>query len=296
MKALITGASGFVATELAAQLARAGHRCIALSSGSRPLAHPEHFEQVLTFEPDRLAGQLAGLQPDLVFHTATRFVAEHRPQDVQPVLEANVLFGCQLLEAMREAGLKRLVNCSSHWVHFEGPASRPSNFYALTKQMFEDALDHYHDAFGIGSTTLILGDSYGPADPRGKLISALIDAAHNGRALALSPGQQLLSLTHVRDVASALILAGERQLQSSLPRREQFTVSGGLIRLVDLIEAVEAATGRPIHAQLGARPYRFREVMQPSLNAAPPLPGWQARIALLAGLRELAAPTEAPAP
>lgn len=296
MKALITGASGFVATELAAQLSRAGHRCIGLSRGSRALAHPEHFEQVLAYEPAHLADQLVALQPDLVFHTATRFVAEHQPQDVQPVLEANVLFGCQLLEAMRQAGVRRLVNCSSHWVHFEGPAPRPSNFYALSKQMFESALDYYRDAFGIGSTTLILGDSYGPADPRGKLISALLDAAHSGRQLALSPGQQQLSLTHVRDVAAALQVAGERQLQGAQALREQFTVSGDLIRLVDLIEAVQAATRRSLHVQLGARPYRFREVMQPSLHAAPPLPGWQARIPLLDGLRELAALTEAPAP
>ncbi|MFO1251981.1 MAG: NAD(P)-dependent oxidoreductase [Inhella sp.] len=300
MKALITGASGFVATELAAQLSRAGHQCIGLSRSSRPPARPEHFAQVLAFEPDRLAEQLAEqlatLQPDLVFHTATRFVAEHQAQDVQPVLEANVLFGCQLLEAMRQAGLRRLVNCSSHWVHFEGAAPRPSNFYALSKQMFENALDYYGDAFGIGSTTLILGDSYGPADPRGKLVSALIDAAHSGRELALSPGQQRLSLTHVRDVAAALQVAGERQLQASEPLREQFTVSGELIRLVDLIEAVQAVTGRPLHAKLGARPYRFREVMQPSLHAAPPLPGWQASIPLRDGLRELAAPTQAPAP
>ena len=42
--------------------------------------------------------------------------------------------------------------------------------------------------------------------------------------------------------------------------------------------------------------HRFREVMQPSLHAAPPLPGWQARIPLRDGLRELAAPTQAPAP
>lgn len=301
MKALITGASGFVATELAAQLVRAGHRCIALSSGSRPLAHPEHFEQVLAYDaanPRNLREQLAAVQPDLVFHTATRFVAEHRPEDVGSLLEANLVFGCQLLEAMREAGLKRLVNCSSHWVHFEGAATRPSNFYALSKQMFEDALAYYHDAFGIGSSTLILGDSYGPADPRGKLISALVQAAHSGRELALSPGQQQLSLTHVSDVAAALQIAGERQLQASLPMREQFTVSAELIRLVDLIQAVEAATGRPIHAQMGARPYRFREVMQPSLDAAPPLPGWQARIPLSVGLlelaREAASPSEAP--
>lgn len=298
MKALVTGASGFLATELAAQLAAAGHRCLGVTTGSKGVCCPGHFEEILQIDPSRpqrLADWLAQVRPDLVFHVATCFVAEHQAADVQTLLDANVVFGCHLLEAMRLAGVKRMVNCSSHWVHFEGTARRPSNFYALSKQMFEDALDYYHDAFGLGCTTLILGDSYGPSDPRGKLVSALIDAARTGRTLALSPSRQLLSLTHVSDVATALRVAAERQLRSTEPPRDQFVVSGELVRLVDLIEAAQAISGRPIDARIGARPYRFREVMRPSLEAAPALPGWQPRIPLADGLARLlgdAAPPE----
>jgi nucleoside-diphosphate-sugar epimerase len=111
--------------------------------------------------------------PDVVFHLASLFLSQHRPENVEPLIQSNLLFSTQLVEAMVNNGCKLLVNTGTSWQHFEDAHYSPVNLYAATKQAFEVILDYYVEAKGLALISLALFDTYGPGDPRPKLFSLL---------------------------------------------------------------------------------------------------------------------------
>ncbi len=285
---LVTGATGFVGTHLTRHLADAGWDVSALVL---PLPDVERLdERVAPYELDgtteRVIAQVAQARPDVVVHLASLFVAEHTPQQVAPLVEANVLFGAQLLEAMSAAGVTALVNTGTSWQHFEDADYDPVCLYAATKQAFEDLAAYYVNARGLRMVTLRLFDTYGSNDPRPKLFNVLRSAAAEGRRIAMSPGRQQIDLVHVDDVAAAFEVAAARALDAPPATNEAWAVSAGeRVSLRELVERWERASGVHVDIDWGGRPYRQREVM--TLWSGPVLPGWNPRIALEEGLRSM---------
>jgi nucleoside-diphosphate-sugar epimerase len=290
-RALVTGAAGFIGVSLVRRLLAEGWEVHALLG-------PACRREALAGLQDRLArhdhdGTMAGMQtildaarPDVVFHLASLFLTEHGPADVATLVGSNILLGTQLAEAMGSAGCTRLVNTGTSWQHFGTAGYCPVNLYAASKQAFEDILAYYHQARGLSCTTLKLFDTYGPADPRPKLVRLLLGAAMSGEPLDLSPGGQTLDLVHVDDVCAAFALAAARLLAAPAPLQDYFFVSGSRLTVRDLVAEIEAAVGRPVQARWGRRPYRPREVMVPLDPGPGLLPGWAPAIPLREGLAQ----------
>jgi nucleoside-diphosphate-sugar epimerase len=226
--------------------------------------------------------------PDVVFHLASLFVVEHRPEDIDPLVRSNLLFPLQLIEAMTIVGARCLVNTGTSWQHYQAAAYRPVNLYAATKRAFEDLLAYYHQARDLSTITLKLFDTYGPGDPRRKLIWILVDAALRGEPLAMSPGEQIVDLTHVDDVVHGFLIAASRLLDGDQPLCEKYLLSGERQTVKRLVQVVEEALGRSIDVSFGGRPYRDREVMVPvSPGADKCLPGWARSHSLAKDLKSM---------
>ena len=284
-RALITGAAGFIGGVVARRLLGEGWEVqVLLRRGSRV-----DLAGVIAHEHDGTqAGMVAILEaarPEVVFHLASLFLTEHQPGDIQALAGSNILFPLQLVEAMAVTGARLLVNTGTSWQHFGTDGYRPVNLYAATKQAFEALLPYYHEARGLSCTTLKLFDTYGPGDPRRKLVRILLEAARSGAPLDLSPGEQLLDLTHVEDVAQAFLDAGTRLLAGP-PVLDAFLVSGDRLSVRELADRIQKALGRTIQGRWGLRPYRPREVMVPLDPVGRLLPGWAPRRELGEGLRE----------
>ena len=290
-RALITGAAGFIGGALLRRLLAEGWEVHALLGRTcRREALADVAGRVALHDHD---GSMAGLaaivaeaRPDVVFHLAALFLTDHRPGDIEALVASNILFSTHLAEAMAASGATRLVNTGTSWQHFGTPDYRPVNLYAATKQAFESILAYYHDAHGLSCITLKLYDTYGPRDPRPKLVRLLLGAARSGEPLGLSPGEQVLDLVHVRDVVAAFRAAADRLQAAPAPLREAFLVSDARLTVRELVKAIEAAVGRPIRAQWGQRAYRPREVMVPLTPPGSPVPGWAPAVPLAEGLRE----------
>jgi nucleoside-diphosphate-sugar epimerase len=95
----------------------------------------------------------------------------------------------------------------------------------------------------------------------------------------MSPGEQIVDLTHVDDVVEAFTVAAQRLLAASEPLSEDFLLTGERLSVRDLASAVGASAGRRMNIDFGARKYRAREVMTP-VDAADTLPGWHRRLEL----------------
>jgi nucleoside-diphosphate-sugar epimerase len=296
LRALVTGATGFIGSHLVRRLAASGWEVHAVLRGRSapdriPASVRAHRFDGTTEGMVELVGTVA---PDVVFHLASLFIAEHKTADVTPLIESNLLFGTQLAEAMRVQGRTRLVNTGTVWQSYQDEHYNPSDLYAATKQAYEDVLRYFEEAAGLGVITLKICDSYGPDDPRPKLMGALRRAALEGVRLSLTDGRQELDLVHVDDIARAFEVAAERLLDGRVRRHERYVVrSGAPVSIRELVQLFEKAAGRPLEADWGARAYRAREVMRPPAGGET-LPGWTPTIELEQGIRGLLGQPAAP--
>ena len=76
------------------------------------------------------------------------------------------------------------------------------SLYAATKQAFTDLLVFYAEVEGLAVHTLELMDTYGPGDPRAKLIPFLLRAGAEGTTVEMTDGTQLIDLVHVDDAVA----------------------------------------------------------------------------------------------
>jgi nucleoside-diphosphate-sugar epimerase len=287
-RALLTGATGFLGSNLARHLRGLGWEVHALGrpgsvrEGAEPPAHMHLWQGDVA----SIREAVEQSRPDVVFHLASLVLAQHRPEQVSALVEANVLLGTQLLEAMVGAGVSRFVYAGTFWQHFHSNSYCPVNLYAATKQAFEDLLAYYVDAAGVRAVTLVLFDSYGPGDARQKLLRLLLEALRTGEELQMSPGDQELDLVHVDDVCRAFVQAAALLDAPGQPPSSVYAVSGGeRMSLRALVALLGRVAGRPLPIVFGGRPYRPREVMQ--LWDGAPLPGWAPQVPLAEGFAAL---------
>lgn len=279
-KALVTGATGFVGSHLVHGLLRGGWSVDVVVRPSSNLAMLNKIKNKIGIHEH--SGDTASFveiisqsEPAVVFHVASLVLSEHKPEQVESLIQANVLFGTQLLEAMAHAGVHCLVNTSSYWEHYQDREYSPVNLYAATKKAFQDILQFYVEARGIRAITLKLYDTYGRDDPRPKLLNLLLQAAETGEELALSPGEQKIDLVHVDDVVSAYLVAAERLLGDEAKGHDIYGVySGQSVSIRELVHLVEEKTGKSLNVLWGGRSYRPREVMAP-YRGLKALPGWK---------------------
>jgi len=288
-RALITGATGYIGAKLCQRLLAEGWQVdVLVRETGRPLAQTlagavtSHGYDGST---QSVLDTVAAAKPDVVFHLASLFIAEHRSDQVTDLINSNLLFGTQLAEACARAGVKCFINTGTSWQHYRSDAYDPVCLYAATKQALEDILDFYVDAFNMRVITLKLFDTYGPDDPRPKLVNLLVKAMDSGEALGMSPGEQVLDLVHIDDVTRAFAISAQQLLDDASSRsHERYAVSSGTpISVRQLVALVEQVTGKANNVTFGARPYREREVMSP-WQSRQTLPGWHAQIGAHAGL------------
>ncbi|MFG6284368.1 NAD-dependent epimerase/dehydratase family protein [Sphingomonas sp. S6] len=281
-RALVTGATGFIGGHLVDVLARAGWEVHALARTTPP-PHPAQIHW-LDGSQQRLQAILSDVQPDVTFHLASLFLATHTPEQAEDLATANIVFPLQLVEAMVRTGCRRLVNTGTAWQFAETGAPLPVNLYAATKQAFDAILTYYQDAEALSVVSLRLFDTYGPGDPRRKLIRILLDAARSGEVLDMSPGEQIVDLTHVDDVVAAFMTAGQRLITTPDPLAEDWFVSGERQTLRGLVTKVEQALALSLNVNFGGRPYRDREVMVPTDPSKKILPDWRPQRSLAEAL------------
>jgi len=300
-RALVTGASGFIGSHLVEHLERAGWE-VAVIAHTRSLQtnNDAAVRRVYQYtgHTSEVIVALDDFKPTAVFHLASLFLAAHTPDQIEPLINANVLFGTQLLEAMNKSGCTVLVNAGTGWQNytpqppFDAPDYMPVNLYAATKQAFEDILLYYVQVASLRAITLRLFDSYGPGDSRRKLLRLLLDTLRTGEPLDMSPGDQVIDLVHVDDICRAFLHAANLALELSEPAARVYAISGKQrMTLQQVAATLEDAAGRKLPLRFGQRPHRPREVMHPW--EGPSLPGWEPQITLLEGLCNLILEEEA---
>jgi nucleoside-diphosphate-sugar epimerase len=288
-KALITGGSGYVGSNLARRLVHDGWEVHIITIPNDNLDQIKDIAHKVMLHAhdgsvEGMQGILASAKSDVVFHLASLFLSEHTTADIGRLVQSNILFGTQLLEGMVMHGGTRIVNTGTSWQHYENMPYSPVNLYAATKQAFEDILQYYVEARGVQAITIKLFDTYGPNDPRPKLFHLLEKIAKEGTTLAMSPGEQMIDLVFIDDVVQAFVMAAERLLAGEAQGYEQYGVSSGNpMRLKDVVATYSVVSGKKLSIHWGGRPYRDREVLELWTNYKL-LPKWYPLVNLECGI------------
>ncbi|MDQ0114389.1 NAD-dependent epimerase/dehydratase family protein [Paenibacillus harenae] len=286
---LLTGATGYIGSHLARRLVQSGYRVhILVRRGSKLDLLGTARSSVQIHPYDGTAASLLKLFAetpiDIVVHLASLASVTHSLTNFESMLQSNIIFGTQLAEAMNAHRVPYLINTGTYSQHYNNEDYNPQSLYAATKQAFDDILVYYTEAASLCCTTLELFDSYGPNDPRPKIIPLLIEAYRSGNILAMSPGEQLLDLVYIGDIVDAYVAAAERLLEGRAAGMERFVVATRQpLSLKELVEKLENVTQSKLPIKWGERGYRNREIMIP-WNKGVLLPGWQAATPIEKGL------------
>lgn len=278
MKILVTGATGFIGTNLTREL-RKQHELFILGQFE---GDPEKLGLpgiVMTDDILRLADYIKTNEIEGIIHLASLYLTVHTPEQVKDLVSSNVYFGTAVLEAASIARcVKWFLNTGSIWQNYnvKGNAYNPVNLYAATKQAFIDMAKYYSDVFGIRFCTLKLCDTYGPNDTRKKLFKLFKDYSESGEVLKMSPGEQKIDLIYITDIIAGFTQLAELLSSNTELEDEYVLTSGRQIPLKELAQMFCEVSGRKLKIEWGGRPYRNREVMIPWKGK--PVPGWKAKI------------------
>jgi UDP-glucose 4-epimerase len=299
MRVLITGGAGFLGVALAHRLVRDGHRVQVLDdlSVGDPARLPKeaHFTRGDVRDVPRLWTLLRDVE--CVYHLAARvFVAESvlYPREYNDV---NVGGTVSVMEAMRDAGVKRVVFTSSGAVYgnqthqpvheeLEPDTDSP---YAVSKLAAEHYVRTIGRLWGIETVILRVFNAYGPGQfapvYRAPVIPALMRQALSGSSLVIfGDGTQTRDFVYVDDVVNALVAAATAK---SVNRAIINVGSGQEISINELAQRVELVTGCPVRllysqAEDGGVPRLVAD-----LAMAQEKLGFRARVSLEEGLRRL---------
>lgn len=289
--ALVTGATGFVGSHLASRLIKDGWNVHVITRPTSDVAALKNISGPVIFhQHNGRAGNMIDIvnksDPLIIFHLASFFLSQHKPLDIERLIQSNIVFGTQLLEAMSCCSVNYFVNTGTSWEHYQHKKYSPVNLYAATKQAFEAVLRYYVEAHELNTITIKLFDTYGPNDTRPKLLNLLKEGAKEGKPLSLSPGEQLLDIVYIDDVVDLFMLTADRLLAGQVEQHEVYAASSGHpIKLKDFVNLYGRATGNKVEIKWGGRSYRDREVFIP-WNKGKLFPGWVPKVSLEDGLKK----------
>ena len=293
MKILITGATGYIGSNLVKSLVENNINQISVitrvDSDLKPLN--DVIGKIKIFRYDgtekcmmRIIGQSS---PDIVCHLAGVSNYNHEISDIKNIVNSNILFGTILLDAMIKNNVFNFINTGTFWQHYEDLDYNPSCLYAATKQSFLDIIKYYVESFGLNVITLKLFDNYGPNDNRGKLFNYIDKSALENSSVKLSPGEQLIDIIHILDLIEAYNISINMLLNDNYKGQNEFFVSNkNRITLKELVKTYLLFTNQTVSIEWGSRKYRNREIMNPVFNGKI-LPGWSPKIDLEDGIRKL---------
>lgn len=287
---IITGATGYIGSHVTRYLLSRGWIIHIVAQPEFGYANIEDIkEQIQVIEYDGNIGYLikkfSEINPDAVFHLAAAVIANYKPEQIPILIQSNIQFGTEILEAMKACNSKLFIGTGSYWQNYNSDSYNPVDLYAATKEAFEKIVQYYVDAHKFRAITLRLFDVYGEDDKRPKLLNLLKKISETGESIDVSPGNQYLDMVHISDVCTAYLKAYELLQKSPDIKNEIYGVyTGHRIQLKDMINLFQQIIGKKINVNFGKKPYKEREVMSPCKNYKK-VPDWKAKVTLEMGLK-----------
>jgi UDP-glucose 4-epimerase len=268
LKVLVTGGAGYVGSVCVEELLRRGDEVVVfdnLSEGHRlSIDHRATFIHGDLLDPKSISLALNTSGPDAVMHLAANALVAESMLNPYKYFQNNVYGGLNLLRAMIENGVNRIV-FSSTCATFgtpdripidESSPQNPINPYGESKLMFEKILRWFEQIHGLTFVVLRYFNVAGASEKFGehhriethlipRVLQVALDRSPNaeiyGADFPTPDGTCIRDYIHVLDLASAHILA------LSTHQSDFFNLgTGGGTSVREVINACRKVTGHPI--------------------------------------------------
>jgi len=309
---LVTGGAGYIGSHAARALRRSGCEVLLydnLSTGFRRLAQGFELVEGDIADDAKLRPVLARV--DAVMHFAAHAYVGESVENPRKYFRNNVLGALSLLNSVLDTGIRRFVfssTCAVYGIPKQIPITEqtprePVNPYGASKLFFENALEAYSRAYGLRSVRLRYFNAAGADesgeigelhDPETHLIPlALAASTANGPELQIygsdyptPDGTCLRDYIHVSDLADAHVRALQyletQQLEKNGDEKgsDSLAINLGTGRgysVLEVIQAAENATGRPVRRTIGSRRPGDPPVLVADPAKAQRVLGWTAK-------------------
>ena len=296
MQFLVTGGAGFLGAALANRLVRDGHQVRAIDDLSA--GDPRRLDSDVLFTRGDVANRpkLWTLLQDVdcVYHLAARVQVSESILYPREYNEVNVGGTVSVMEAMRDAGVQRVVFTSSGAVYGEQAHQpvredqfpNPQSPYAVSKLAAEYYVRTIGALWGIETVILRVFNAYGPGQnlppSHPPVIPRFLKQALGGGSLVIfGGGGQTRDFVFVDDVVEALAAAATA---SDVDRRIINVGSGRETSVNELASLAAEATGREVEVLHSPAESGGVSRLRADINAARHLLNYEPQVELRRGL------------
>lgn len=288
----ITGGTGYIGENLALALSKEDRFKVGLikrqkSNYSRQICSSKNISKYSFDEKiSSLVKVLKNFSPDIVIHLAANVQTTHTKENLKDIIDGNILFSSNLLEAMKICNIKRFINTGTYW-QYQKDIYSPIALYAATKQAFEKILEFYVLNHNLISTTLILYDIYGPNDKRKKIVNYLYENKEKKITISLNGGSQYFYPVHISDIIKAFKIASLNIIKLKKPIHNKYTLKPleyfKLKKFLSIFsKEFKSKFKIKWNNNFSLKPY-LKDLNIPFKN----LPGWHQRVKISKGLKTL---------
>jgi nucleoside-diphosphate-sugar epimerase len=303
MKAMVTGAAGFIGSHLSRRLVQEGAQVIGVDSFTdfyprwikernlAPLAGNPHFEfharDILELDLENILPQV-----DVLCHLAAQAgVRSSWGKNFSVYIQNNIQSTQRLLEAAKGTPLRLFLYASSSSVYGLTPALPmvetsllyPLSPYGVTKLAAEQLCFLYFKNYGVPTVSLRFFTVYGPGQRPDMAFHKFFRAISEDRPLEVfGDGEQTRDFTFIDDIVEACFSASRKGKPG-----EVYNIGGGhRERLKDLFPLLESICGKkiktkPSERQKGDVLHTFADIQKAQRDL-----GYSPRTDLEQGLRE----------
>lgn len=223
MKVIVTGGAGFIASHVVDAYLDQNHEVLVIddfSTGQRANLNPRAAVQRLDIAAPKAAQLVREFRPDIVNHHAAQMDVRRSVADPAFDARINIIGLINLLEAAKDAGVKKVIFSSSGGAVYGDrepiPATEehptiPLSPYGVSKLSGELYLGYYRMAFGMPYIALRYANVYGPRQSsQGEAGVVAIFIAHllSGKSPVINgDGKQTRDYVYVGDVVAANVAA-----------------------------------------------------------------------------------------
>jgi UDP-glucose-4-epimerase GalE len=315
MTILVAGGAGYIGSHTVKELDREGFDVLVFdnfSSGKQELVGRRPFVRGDLMDRAAIRDAFKSRSVEAVLHFASLIQVGESYADPRKYYSHNLLSSLNLLDAMLEAGVNKLIFSSSaavYGVPEETPIPEthplnPANPYGQTKLMVERILRDYDRAYGLKSVSLRYFNAAG-ADPGGdmgemhdpethlipnvllSLLGKTSPLGVFGNDFPTPDGTAVRDYIHVTDLAGAHVLA----LKALLAGGPSDTINLGTnmgFSVLEVIREAERVTGRKIAYDVRPRREGDVAVLLASKDRAERTLGWKPRHSALSNIIETA--------
>lgn len=208
IKVLVTGATGFVGTNLVRRLVDEGAR-VSIISRSKTMLDAVRADLL---DYGSLVQAMEKIEPEKVFHLGAFVDLNRDYQTATKCVQTNIQGTLNLLEASKGRELSSFVYLGTYEVYGFNPTPfdeeqpvNPVSPYSISKVSGEHLCKLYNNLYGLPVILLRLSHLYGPQQDPERLIPYVVRCALRNEEIKLTAGDQTRDYLFVEDAVKAIL-------------------------------------------------------------------------------------------